>query len=169
MERLLSADFAEDAAVSERRILWTNAARLKNTGVFKKSGLYLWGVRQCPIYLGMTAKQTFQKRFGRYIWQGRSQCNLAKTEGLIEHGMELFLADPAIMEWNRNNGLRYNPRMRAAVRFAREGIDDVWFALFPLEDPQSIKPLEKRLIPIANRWNLDRGLPPLENVENNTR
>jgi hypothetical protein len=60
-------------------------------------------------------------------------------------------------------------RLRGAVRFAEEGIRDIWFALFPHDRSAEIVELERAIVPIAEAWNLDRGIRPLLNVEFNRR
>ena len=84
--RLFQKHFAEDEAFAETRIIWSHADRLRKTGAFRSSGLYIWGVEKCPIYIGMTASQTFEGRFGRYVWGTNSQCNLAGCDGVAEGG-----------------------------------------------------------------------------------
>jgi hypothetical protein len=72
-------------------------------------------------------------------------------------------------EWYARQFRGSQARLRGAVRFAKEGISGVWFALFPHETPAEIEELERALVPIADKWNQERGLRPLLNVEFNRR
>lgn len=61
------------------------------TESFGSPGIYLWGGREQPLYVGMT-QSTFGKRFRRYIWADRSQCKLADRyeDELIDRGIDGF-------------------------------------------------------------------------------
>jgi len=63
------------------RIKWQdgNIARSIRKDIFSCSGIYLWGADKVPRYIGKTVKQNFNKRFNKYIWGEKSQCNLAKN------------------------------------------------------------------------------------------
>ncbi len=148
-----------------QRVLWTQGerARTEDSKAFGLPGLYLWGAKERPVYIGMTGKtqkQSLGKRLrSRYIGNERSQCNLAKKYELQlrEHGIDGFPAD--IREWSVGNfGGRKrdaSKRLRDAVRFAEEGPDKMWFALFPCHDRPAdiIGRLEEALIPVGNRRN----------------
>lgn len=152
----------------ERRILWMQAhlARSIDAQTFTRAGLYIWGAGERPLYIGKT-ETSFYKRFHRYIWNQRSQCNLARDfeSELIEYGIGGF--PPEIQEWYAKDFGTSTVRLKGAVRFAKEGISTVWFVLLPASDACKIREVEKVLIPVANAWNLQSGRGPLLNVESN--
>jgi len=154
--------------VPHRRILWTNGrkARAEDREAFRSPGLYFWGIEQRPLYIGITCG-SFDKRFNRYIWGRRSQCNLAHDfEASIKtNGINGFSSE--IIEWYARQHPGSTIRLRGAVRFANEGVASIWFALFPHGTTTEIEQLERAIIPVANAWNLRCGLRPLLNVEFN--
>ena len=149
-------------------MLWTDAdaALRADSEAFKRFGLYIWGAGAKPIYIGKTGS-TFRKRFGRYIWGDRSQCNLANNfkDELIRKGVDGFTQE--VRDWYARGYRGSTVRLKGAVRFATEGIDTVWFALFPTSDSAQVRSLEKVLIPTANEWNIRAGFGPLLNIESN--
>ena len=170
IRNLLATPLWASGSAQERRVLWTDAGAARNTdaGPFKLRGLYVWGAEDRPVYIGKTGSN-FGKRFCRYIWSERSQCNLAREfeTALIQRGIGGFSAD--IREWYSKGYGGSTVRLEGAVRFATEGIGKVWFAVFPVSDTNKIRPLEKALIPVANAWNLQAGIKPLLNIESNRR
>ena len=175
VRRIVAARYWNGGSVQGRRVLWTDArsARKADTAAFKLPGLYIWGAEDRPVYLGMTGKvkktgdtRSFTERFGRYVGGEKSQCSLAREYGtqLVERGIDGFPAE--IRSWYAKN-YSGTARLAGAVRFATEGIDKIWFALFPASDPSLIRTLEKALIPIANAWNIQAGMKPLLNIESN--
>lgn len=146
------------------RIPWRlgRAARKADRERFRMPGLYLWGAGERPVYVGIT-RGSFSKRFNRYIWSSRSQCQLAANHEaeLLESGLDGFPQE--VREWYARSYRTSTVRLNGAVRFAREGLDSVWFYLLPTEDPDQILPLEKALVPVAQGWNRERGLAPLLN------
>lgn len=56
----------------------------------------------------------------------------------------------------------YPLRCKGAVDFALHGIDGMWFSILPVND-KHIEPFEKKLIPIANIYNMKKGNLPLIN------
>jgi len=160
----------EGGTVLHRRILWSQGfrARTEDRTTFRLPGLYLWGIDDRPLYIGIT-RGSFSKRFSRYIWHPRSQCNLAKDfeAALITDDINGFPVE--ITEWYARCFGGSKVRLRGAVRFAKEGIASVWFALFPHNSKAEIEELERALVPVAEAWNYRRGLPPLLNVEFNRR
>lgn len=166
---LLAAPIWSGGSAKERRIIWTDADSALNldSETFKKSGLYVWGADERPVYIGKTGS-SFRKRFCRYIWSERSQCNLAKQfeNSLVEKGIGGF--SPEIRAWYAGYG-GSTVRLEGAVRFATEGVSKVWFALFPANEADKIRALEKALIPVANAWNVQAGMKPLLNIESNRR
>lgn len=167
---LFENPFWESGKVELRRVPWSQArqARTENVEAFKSPGLYLWGIEDRPLYIGMT-RVTFRKRFSRYIWHKRSQCNLAQEfeASLVVRGIDGFPAE--IREWYTRQFRGSEVRLRGVLRFAEEGIAGIWFALFPHKSLAEIEELERALVPVAETWNHHRGLRPLLNVAFNRR
>jgi hypothetical protein len=167
---LFESPFWESGTVGLRRVLWSQGrqARTEDIRAFGSPGLYLWGIEDRPLYIGIT-QNSFRKRFSRYIWHPRSQCNLAQEfeASLVLHDINGFPAK--IRAWYARQFGGSEVRLRGAVRFAKEGIVGVWFALFPHNSPAEIDELERALVPVAEAWNQHRGLRPLLNIEFNRR
>lgn len=163
---LFNREFWSPGMDAGRRILWRRGDEARNElrEAFDSPGLYLWGAREIPIYVGMT-EGTFRRRFRRYIWSERSQCKLAaRYEGqLIDQGIDGFPEE--IREWYHRSFGSSTVRLEGAVAFARAGIEDVWFALLPAEDEDPVKDVEEALIPVAASWNREHGRPELLNVQ----
>jgi hypothetical protein len=136
-------------------------ARIEDRDAFESPGLYLWGVKKRPLYIGIT-RASFGRRFNRYIWSKRSQCNLAQEfeAALISKGIAGFPIE--ILEYAQQS-LGSNVRLQGACRFAQEGIAKVWFALFPHLIVAEIEHLERALIPLASKWNESKNFGPLLN------
>jgi hypothetical protein len=167
---LFTSSLWESGPVELRRVLWTlgKRARTEDAVAFRSPGLYLWGIEARPLYIGIT-RGSFSKRFSRYIWHPRSQCNLAQEfePSLRSDDIEGFPAE--IREWYARWSKGSEVRLRGAARFAREGIAKVWFALFPHQSATEIEALERALVPVAEAWNRRRHLESLLNVEFNRR
>jgi len=170
LDGLFTSDYWSAGALDGYRVPWSlaKAARESNRGVFNSPGLYLWGAGNTPLYVGITGS-SFNRRFNRYIWSSRSQCGLAQnySSSLIEKGIAGFPID--VLDWYSRGYGNSTVRLVGAVRFAQEGIDNVWFSLLPHNNKLQIRELEKRLIGIANQWNIDHGLNPLLNIESNRK
>lgn len=168
-ETVLSALFArplwESGTVDLQRVPWSQGkrARTEDIAAFKSPGIYIWGVDARPLYIGKTLS-SFGKRFSRYIWNPRSQCNLACDfeDSLIARGLDGFPQE--VHEWYARFSRGSKVRLQGAVRFAEEGIGSVWSALFPHDTPSEISQLEKSLIRVAYRWNMQHGFRRLLNV-----
>lgn len=158
--------FWESGATALRRVPWKQGmrARIGDSEAFRSPGLYLWGSEDRPLYIGIT-RAAFSKRFSRYIWDERSQCNLAEQYGakLVSKDIDGFPV--GITDWYAQNFRGSKVRLRGAVRFAKEGISNVWFALFPHPILAEIERVERELIPVAGTWNKCRGLRPLLNIQ----
>ena len=78
LDVLLNSIFWSEKQINAPRVHWQKGKNIRNVkkDVFSKAGLYLWGAGNIPRYIGMT-NQSFNKRFNRYIWGKKSQCNLA--------------------------------------------------------------------------------------------
>lgn len=171
---LITAPFWTSGAVGDRRVRWTDGrdARKEDRLSFGAPGLYIWGARDRPLYIGITvgrsAPGSFSKRFSRYIWQTRSQCNLAQlySPQLVSAGLAGFPEE--VREWYRKGHGSGTTRLNGAVRFAEEGIDDVWFALLPKSGSGAVGQLEAALIPVAEAWNAANGNPSLVNIQKKT-
>lgn len=150
-----------------RRIFWGQAqvARQVLRPLFDAPGLYLFGSEQTPLYLGQTEGTLWKRLQQRYLGNEKSQCRLAATyeQALREQGIAGFPQE--ILTWYGKN-FSGTPRLRGAVVFAQYGIESIWVALFPVPKEHAAR-LEKRLIPIANVWNLEHQLPGLINAQHN--
>ena len=169
LDHLCNVAIWDGQSSDARRILWSmgKLARKAFPADFSKPGLYLWGIDEHLLYIGITTKQTLRKRLRRYIGGGRSQCALAQANeaALKTNGFAGF--PQSQREWLGLNPT-YRSRFRGAVRFAEEGIDRIWFALLPhSSDPSHIESLEERLIPVADGLTVDHGFRPLLNVQYN--
>jgi len=151
--------------VAMQRIVWTDgrAARTEDRESFGSRGLYIWGVANRPLYIGIARKQSLKKRFNRYIWGKRSQCKLAKEFELkiITDGIDGF--PPEIRERYRRQFRGGKARLEHAVQFAKEGIDRIWFALLSHHNPKEIVALEEPLVQVAESWNQRKGFRSLLN------
>jgi hypothetical protein len=97
---LFQNPFWDSGAIDLRRVLWNQGRRARDEDreTFRSPGLYLWGVEERPLCIGIT-RGSFRQRFSRYIWQRQSQCNLAQEFGptLRLKGIEGF--PPEIRDW----------------------------------------------------------------------
>jgi hypothetical protein len=151
------------------RIPWRaarDASRLSEAGeVFREVGLYIFGSEAgVPRYVGM-AGNSFKQRMPRYVFRRRCQCQLAVDYGpdLIAHDIDGFPEE--IRSWYRRRHGGSTVRLRGAIDFARHGAEGIWFTLLPISEAQALRSLEKRLIPVANAWNLRRDYPALLNLQ----
>jgi len=152
------------------RVKWYDGETAKESRreVFNCSGLYLWGADSVPRYIGKAERQSFKKRFRRYIFGENSQCDLANIykEEIIpaDKGIDGFPNE--IRAWFQMRRLG-TVRLRHAVDFARHGIDNIWFTLFPAdrEVADYIGAIEKILIRVAYNWNIKNKLDPLINEQ----
>lgn len=160
-ELFLKAKWSRGDAEALQRIPWRKAVEVKDRGPFRTRGLYIWGVERgkenWPIYLGITAN-SFHKRFARYIWNEHSQCNLADSYSRrVKKNKNGF---------TRSVRIRYSRvRLIGAIRFAQEGIGNIWFALLPHSRKSDIRKLERALIPVAEAWNALHEYRPLLNIQ----
>jgi len=168
IDKLLASEYWSEDKTKAPRVKWYHGktARQIRRDVFNQSGIYLWGAGSVPRYIGKT-EQTFKKRFSRYIFSENSQCNLAKKyekeiipEDKGYNGFPLELRE-SFEASNRS------VRLRHAVDFARHGIDNIWFTLFPANEEVAdyIGTIEETLIRVANNWNIEKGLDPLVNEQ----
>jgi hypothetical protein len=151
------------------RIPWRAArearAHASLRGTFDSAGLYLFGSAVgIPLYLGMTGGP-LRARLRRYVYGRRSQCRLAVDyePQLLAHGLQGFPDD--VRAWYRRGYGGSVVRLEGAVVFARHHIERIWFTLLPISGRESVRPLERRLIPVAGAWNRSRGYPPLLNLQ----
>jgi len=168
LAELFSRPFWTSGSGAACRIKWLcgKDARREERQSFENPGVYIWGIEERPLYIGITSGK-FSRRFSRYIWSERSQCNLAQEYAprLIADGIQGFPL--AVRDWYARHYRGSTVRLRGAVRFANEGIDDVWFALLPHTNKSEIKVMEPALIRVAQRWNENKGFGSLLNVEFN--
>jgi len=166
IDKLLVSEYWSEDKTKAPRVKWYHGetARQIRRDVFNQSGIYLWGAGSVPRYIGKAEKQSFNRRFSRYIFSENSQCNLAKKyeKEIISKGIDGF--PPEIREWYRRR-FHGTVRLRHAVDFARHGINDIWFTLFPTDDIDAIGTIEEIFINVANNWNIEKGLDPLVNEQ----
>ncbi|GHT11404.1 hypothetical protein AGMMS4956_04380 [Bacteroidia bacterium] len=177
IEELLKSKFWSIEGNDAPRVNWQDGddCRKIREDIFKKSGLYLWGYRTTPRYIGITTGRktegSFSGRFStRYIWQKYSQCELAQLY-VKKDEVDIIKCFPKeVQEWyedSRKKGTNYTARLRGAADFAEHGINNVWFSLFPSDNKDKIGELEKALIREANKWNINHGLNRLINKQHN--
>jgi hypothetical protein len=166
LDVLLTSGFWSTNEPEIPRVKWQDGKIVRSVrrDVFSCSGIYLWGAGKLPRYIGKAEKQSFSKRFNRYIWGKNSQCNLAKEYGdaIIHNGINGFPDE--ILEWYKKGFGNSTVRLQGAVDFARHDLNTLWFTLFPMDDVSLIKKFEGMLINAGNEWNLERGLEPLLNI-----
>ncbi len=150
-----------------RRIPWraASAARRASPAGFDSPGVYLFGARAVPLYIGSTGRTLWVRLRGRYLVGQYSQCQLAATyaDSIREKGVDGFPEEVRV--WYRRGFRGSRVRLEGAVVFARQGIEDIWFALLPMASAADAKQLEDGLIPVAQRWNSEHGHPPLLNKQ----
>ncbi len=61
----------------------------------------------------------------------------------------------------------YKPPLavRHGEDYAKFGIDEIWFAIFPVSNKATARKLETILIPAVRCWNRERGLKPILNKQ----
>jgi hypothetical protein len=162
--------WSSPSCTSGLRIPWRQAKSAANhpelQNAFRSPGLYLFGdVSRIPMYVGMTKGSLWSRLRGRYVCGRRYQCQIAVDYGreLITRGMDGFPDD--VREWYRKGFGTSTVRLRGSLAFARSGIEGIWFTLLPVADPDSVRNLERALIPVALEWNVSHGYPPLLNVQ----
>ncbi|HEV3482592.1 MAG TPA: hypothetical protein VGR97_09715 [Candidatus Acidoferrales bacterium] len=163
---LFKNTFWQEGPTELRRVLWNQGrrAQVEDSETFESPGLYLWGSKDIPLYIGIT-RGSFSKRFVRYIWSERSQCNLAQQFEAALRSMGIDGFPPEIRDWYARNFGGSTVRLEGAVQFAKAGIAEIWFALFPHATVAEIRVLEQALIPVAEKWNENRGLGKLLNKQ----
>jgi len=69
----------KESTYETQRINWKDAPKArKEIDAFHKSGIYVWGYDEIPIYVVKAEKTTFSKRFGRYTFGEKSQCRIVE-------------------------------------------------------------------------------------------
>lgn len=168
IDKILTSEFWSTNNKEALRVKWYDGrtAREVRNDIFACSGIYLWGAGEVPRYIGKAERQSFRRRFNRYIFGRNSQCDLAKIyeKEIKEKGIEGF--PPDIREWYRRR-FGGTVRLRHAVDFAKYGIDNIWFTLFPANEEVAgdIGTIEEILIGVANNWNINKKLEPLINEQ----
>jgi hypothetical protein len=165
LRELFARPLWQAGSVLDYRVLWTDGRRARDEDPvpFQAIGLYLWGCEERPLYIGKT-NNGFRKRFSRYVWDTRSQCNLARDfeTPLRLHGVKGFPDE--IRDWYATYTTS-TVRLEGAARFAQEGLERVWFTLLPHGNSDDISLLEKLLVRSGQRWNDRAGIRELLNVD----
>jgi len=165
LDSLLASNFWSVKDINAPRVLCKDGRVCLESkeDVFLQPGLYLWGAGKIPLYIGKT-KDCFRNRFNRFIWDEKSQCNLAKElEFEMKRNNYNEIPNELLIQY-RNKLNVSNIRLKDAAAFAKHGINNVWFALFPTENTDGIDELKEKLIRISNIWNEKNGFDPLINI-----
>jgi len=165
LDSLLVSNFWSEKDITAPRVLCKDGkVCLKSKeDVFLQSGIYLWGAGKIPLYIGKT-KDCFKNRFNRYIWAEKSQCNLAKElEFEMKRNNYNEIPEELLTQYKKKLNVS-NIRIQDAAAFAKHGIDNIWFSLFPTENTNGIDELEEKLIYIGNIWNIKNGFDQLINI-----
>ncbi|GBU27285.1 hypothetical protein R84B8_00814 [Treponema sp. R8-4-B8] len=166
--KLITSEFWSTTNKEAPRVKWFDGRAVSNdedgSRIFRCSGIYLWGAGSCPRYIGKAERQSFRRRFNRYIFSRNSQCELARRyEKEIKYkGIDGFPNE--IIEWYEEK-FSGTARLQGAVDFAKHGIDNIWFTLFPTEEINYIDIIERILINVANDWNIENNYDQLINVQ----
>jgi len=165
LDSLLASNFWSENDINAPRVLCKDGRICLESkkDVFLQFGLYLWGASKIPLYIGKT-KDCFKNRFNRFIWDEKSQCNLAKELELeIKHKGYNEIPKELITQYKNKLNVS-NIRLQDAAAFAKHGIDNIWFTLFPAENTNGIDELNEKLIQIGNIWNEKNGFDQLINI-----
>ena len=154
-------DFWEGGGYKSQRIKWKDARRAKtDISEFKESGIYIWGFEKTPLYVGKAEKKPFASRFSRYVFQKKSQCNIAEIyTQRINNGQEKVAIKELQDEFNISKS-----RALGAKTFGEIGVEKIWFMLIPVKK-ESVTHIETELIYIAELWNKSKGYRDLINLE----
>ena len=148
-----------------RQIHWRLAREARDhlPHLFDAPGVYLFGVKHYPIYVGMTKGTLWKRLSRRYLIAPYGQLILADTYSapLVAQGIEGF--PPEVRAWYADNFGSSTVRLRHAVEMARLGVASIWIGLLPLSNPEEVKPLEEAIIRAASALNASTGAPRLLN------
>jgi hypothetical protein len=156
-----SKNFWDSGNYKSQRIRWKDARRAKTEiAEFDESGIYIWGFEETPLYVGKAEKKPFASRFSRYVFQKKSQCNIAEiyTER-ISNGQEKVFVKELQEEFDISKS-----RALGAKIFGEIGAEKIWFILIPVKK-ESVTHIETELIYIAEKWNRTKGYTDLINLE----
>ena len=156
-----SKNFWDSGNYKSQRIRWKDARRAKTEiAEFDESGIYIWGFEETPLYVGKAEKKPFASRFSRYVFQKKSQCNIAEiyTER-IRNGQEKVSVKELQEEFDISKS-----RALGAKTFGEIGAEKIWFILIPVKK-DSVTHIETELIYIAEKWNRTKGYTDLINLE----
>ena len=164
-----SLDMWDDHAYTNHRVFWKDLGRAKRYPAFNNPGLYIWGCgkekskRYIPklIYIGKAKGQSLSSRLqSRYIGTERStqpQCRIAEQlsekqvkSPTFEYIIQTFFPN----RWEKGNYRGLKPRCEAAMKFYKEGVENIWFIIIPIEQQDTIDSLEDCVISVGNEWNL---------------
>lgn len=183
IETLFSSHLWDIKNIDGMRIPWMKAEEAFDVrkDIFDSPGLYIFGTKEnMPIYLGMakgrvktrSLKTRLRSRyFGPKSESSKNkkyaQFQIAKEyEKLLnEKGHEALPKD--VSDWYHKRYKNSDVRLIHAEELVKRGIDGVWFAglPFPVDNPETIREIEKKIIPIANSWNIKHKFPELINKQ----
>ena len=166
---LLSSSFSKkywkDGEYTNQRIKWTDVDHAnRSLKIFNESGVYIWGHNEEPIYIGKAEKQSFKKRFNRYIFGSNSQCKIAKLYfKQINNGGKHLSIEEIGKEYNIDIK-KFKSRAIGIKAFGECDSNDIWFILLPF-NKEIISGLEISLIKVGEDWNRKKGLKSLINLD----
>jgi len=168
-DKLLTSSFSkgfwEGDEYENQRIKWTDINKVKTSlKILNESGVYIWGHKKEPIYIGKAEKQSFKKRFNRYIFSKNSQCKIAENYRIeLSNGGEILGIEEIIEKYNLNPK-NHKSRAIGIKTFGECDSNDIWFILLPYKK-DSISGLEISLIKAGEIWNNKKNLNPLINLD----
>ncbi len=160
MNEIITKDYWLSGNIQNAKIHWSTYPQVKKENAdFLSSnvGIYIWGGKKSPLYIGKTTN-SFNNRFSRYLGGEKSQCGLANKYELqlIADGMQGFPSST-----NKTSLVR----KRGSIRFAKEGLDNVWVSILPVRNLSDIAIIEAKLIKVAELWNHNNNFETLLNKE----
>lgn len=160
-----SKEFWKQGKYENHRIKWTDIDKVKSTlKIFNESGVYIWGHNREPLYIGKAEKQSFKKRFSRYIFSHNSQCKIAELyRNHLSNGGKILEIEEIIEKYNLNLK-KHKSRALGIKSFGECENNDIWFILLPFKK-DSISGLEISLIKAGENWNNKMKLKPLINLD----
>ncbi len=179
LDSLFSSPLWNKSDLDGKRIPWMKAEEaFAEMDIFNSSGLYIFGTKEnVPIYLGISKgkieprplkerlrsryfgpkKETENKKYAQFQIAKNNELNL------IQKGYEQALSRD-IFEWYKKRYPNSKVRLIHAEKLAKLGINGIWFAGLPFRR-EDIRKFEKKIIPIANNWNINNNYDKLLNTQ----
>jgi hypothetical protein len=161
LEDSFSKGFWKNGEYKAHRIKWKNAVLArKELDSFHKSGIYIWGYEQTPLYVGKAEKKPFSSRFNRYVFSSKSQCKVGE---IYSSRLKEDFSKLSVNDLRKEFGISKSRALGAKI-FGELGVNKIWFIIIPV-DVKFITHLETELIFIAENWNKEKGYRDLINLE----